>query len=216
MNWFTSAICIVFCSPLATAWSVLSTTFQALHLGSNRCKDLPLVENGQAIALVNQLYFTAWSLQCDRYFRLEGPSLVTCTVSTGWSTFGKCVRRIECGQVPRVPNGFLSFVGYFRNPNDPVRKVVCNHGYSLVGKDIIECRESGTWSEPGKCVSVNNCAKFDLQVDNGYAHLIESDPHFAKISCCGGYRLSGRQWASCDYNTGWQWKWMGKCIASLF
>jgi len=122
----------------------------------------------------------------DGYTNIGGPSLITCTSSSTWSTFPQCVSTASSTTQPDVPaptpsprcayddqswtfqNGYLSstrnLIVYNDNTAEGYLEVSCSPGYAIdsTSQGVYTCNE-GQWSPRPYCTQTNRCLLSDIQ-----------------------------------------------------
>ncbi|XP_045479696.1 sushi, von Willebrand factor type A, EGF and pentraxin domain-containing protein 1-like [Harmonia axyridis] len=137
---------------------------------------------------------------CDKGFKLDGYSSLTCGKDGNWGpNFPKCTR-ITCGPPDNIENG-LSFGRSYKFEDFVTFE--CNEGYYLEGAGTIRCDENGVWvpSQP-KCKKIT-CGD-PGHVNNGLAVGREFFyGNSVKYRCEKGYKLKGSEEIICGKNGNW-------------
>lgn len=91
-------------------------------------------------------------ISCPQGFLLNGNSQTTCQSDGMWSvSLGVCEQKL-CASLPMINNGKLTGICLTSARVRPSQMCAyeCNTGYQLNGPAILECLDSGLWSNSGK------------------------------------------------------------------
>ena len=59
----------------------------------------------------------------------------------------------DCGEPPAPTNGLVELTVQNETTVGATANQSCHEGYDLIGNDVIECGENGTWSALAFCVN---------------------------------------------------------------
>ena len=91
------------------------------------------------------------SITCPEGFVLNGNSRTTCQADGSWTvSLGVCEQKL-CASLPEINNGQLTGVCTTNARVRPGQMCAyqCNTGYMLNGQAILECLDTGLWSNSG-------------------------------------------------------------------
>ncbi|XP_019343943.2 coagulation factor XIII B chain isoform X1 [Alligator mississippiensis] len=133
---------------------------------STMCGGPPIVANANVVGKRNQRYQTGERVQyeCQEHFEIMPSSYIVCA-NGEWSQPPVC-KAMTCGPAPVIANGGIMGFGkqrYF--PGERVR-YRCHDGLSLIGLQIITCKD-GIWSQPPECKEASGKCGTPPPIDNG-------------------------------------------------
>ena len=120
------------------------------------CGEPPYVSNSRGNAKSVHNAFPGHSLvyQCATGYRLQGSPDVTCEETGHWSTQPRC-DVITCPTLPPSQNPMLMTTN--GSVFSSVAEYRCITGYTLVGRGLLQCQETGKWDNPLPTCSIVEC-----------------------------------------------------------
>ncbi|KAK6179269.1 hypothetical protein SNE40_011671 [Patella caerulea] len=158
------------------------------------CPDPPDLMNGEILGN-NFTFGTQIEYLCDFGYTIVGSEQRNCESNGEWDVPAPYCEIISCGAPPVLYNGEI--IGDVYTYTATVN-YACGEGYLLVGADVRECLEDGSWS-----LSAPYCTRVTCEIipiENG--HIRDSPTifyagTFIAYECNPGYRLSGSSTVEC-------------------
>ncbi len=143
---------------------------------------------------------------CRSGYSIQGNSLITCLSTGQWdSGLPSCSEDVRCYDPGTIDNGERTLSDNTLSITTQV-EYYCHHGYTLSGRPVITCLNSGQWNHAKpSCVSDIRCQDPGTPL---YASRTLSDPSFRKAStirftCDMGYTLRGPSVTTCRDSSQW-------------
>ncbi|XP_027000357.2 complement component receptor 1-like protein isoform X2 [Tachysurus fulvidraco] len=140
-------------------------------------------------------------VQCNKGYKMEGSSYLTCE-ENGWdSPLPKCTI-VTCSEPPSINQGQVIQPKQSYEYGQKVT-YLCNIGFHLDGDQTRSCTEYGKFQDPPRCLDITCGAP---HITNGFVtgHILITYPYKSKVrvKCNRFYKMEGSDFLTCEEN-GW-------------
>uniref|UniRef100_UPI00398F24C8 C4b-binding protein alpha chain-like isoform X1 n=2 Tax=Pristiophorus japonicus TaxID=55135 RepID=UPI00398F24C8 len=167
------------------------------------CGDLPPISNGTAPLPPYGDYWEHGMVakySCNDDYSLIGAESLVCTVTGAWDKHLPICKVVECHRPEMPANGRIE-AGF--GPTYRYQETVsymCNEGFEMVGKSVIECKEDGTFvPAPPTCKFVE-CHPPELPANSriwaGFGHMYRYQETVSYM-CNEGFEMVGKSVIEC-------------------
>ncbi|XP_067913341.1 zona pellucida sperm-binding protein 3 receptor-like isoform X2 [Heterodontus francisci] len=167
------------------------------------CDDLPPIRNGTAPL---PPYGDHWEYgmvakySCNGGYSLIGAETLVCTETREWDNDPPTCKAVECHRPDLPANGQIE-AGF--GPTYRYRETisyVCNEGFEMVGKSIIECKEDSTFAPALPTCKLIGCHRPDLpangRIVSGFGPTYRYRENISFI-CNEGFEMVGKSVIEC-------------------
>ncbi|KAL1116999.1 hypothetical protein AAG570_004327, partial [Ranatra chinensis] len=223
--WPSSPQTTIVCQKDAT-WSQGPTSCELIT-----CEEPEVPENGYVVGYDFNVHSTI-EFHCEPGFLLKGRQTLECTVQGDWDGDSPTCLFVDCGKVPPIPYGSVSYTNSTTYIGSDV-EYSCSKNYRLVGPAKRRCLETRQWSEKlPRCEEIR-CPE-PVLADHAILSVTGNDRVYgrtliktadsavsvttykigalAKYRCERGYKIEGDPLSTCE-DTG---RWSGKIPQCVF
>ncbi|KAH0618911.1 hypothetical protein JD844_018446 [Phrynosoma platyrhinos] len=170
----------------------------------------PQIENGKVETgySITYIYNQRVTLSCNAGHRLAGSREIYCQVDGTWDpTLPHCEWEVQCLPPPNIQNGSYTNLEVASFTSGISVRYACEPGYTLIGKEVIYCTDSGRWNPPAPhcegCLTPPEIANGKHDKDTG---VLKDFPYGSSVTyhCDPDYFLSGPAKIHCLSSGMWE------------
>lgn len=166
------------------------------------CGSLPDIPNGQVKFIPDTKFGSRAVYSCDSGHILVGNSKRTCQANGEWSGQEPVCERVDCGNLPDIPNGDVNITPDTQLGSAAI--YTCDTGFELNGNKLRRCQADGTWSGSEPTCDPVDCGPLPAPVGGS----VQFNPDtllgsFAVFKCNIGFKLVGNRQRKCQANGQW-------------
>ena len=147
-------------------------------------------------------------MDCDRGYKLDTASDVTCTETGLWSTGHVACSKITCNEMNEINHGSISYQNMSSTETitwSTLATFTCSPGFQLHGAETSTCLEDGTWSAASpKCQRVW-CPPVESPQHTLMMGVGRQYNDVVRFACQPGYRMFGQQELFCTHSGNWNY-----------